>query len=89
MTDEKKKPEEEISDEQLDDVAGGATVIAGAASQSAGAGAIPDVCMTPNPGRSGIPIPFPNSSGMSGGSDAVTVKGKEGVPEGGPTMGGD
>ena len=49
MTDEKKKPEEdEVGDEQLEDVAGGAITF-------------PNVCLTPAPGGSGIPTPFPNS----------------------------
>jgi hypothetical protein len=48
MTDEKKPEEDVVSDEQLDDVAGGAITF-------------PNVCVTPAPGGSGIPTPFPNS----------------------------
>ena len=64
MTDEKRKPEEdEVGDEQLEDVSGGAAIITGAAKGSGEAGAIPDVMQTPDPGGSGIPIPFPNVGG--------------------------
>ena len=60
MTDEKKR-EDEISEEELEDVAGGAISVTGAAKGSSEAGAIPDVMQTPGGGGSGIPIPFPNS----------------------------
>ena len=64
MTDEKKKPEEdEVGDEQLEDVAGGATVFANAAMGGPESGAIPPAMGTPNQGGSGIPIPFPNIGG--------------------------
>jgi hypothetical protein len=76
MTDEKKKPEEdEVGDEQLEDVAGGATVFANAAMGGPESGAIPPVMGTPN-GGSGIPIPFPNSSMGGTGSKAVKIAGE-------------
>ena len=88
MTDEKKR-EDKISEEELEDVAGGAVSVTGAAKGGSEAGAIPDVMQTPSPGGSSIPIPFPNSSGMDVGSGAVTTEGKGLVPEGSPTMSGD
>ena len=64
MTDEKKKPEEdEVSDEQLDGVAGGATVFANAAMGGPESGAIPPAMGTPSPGGSVVPIPYPNTAG--------------------------
>ena len=72
MTDEKKKPEaDEVSDEQLEDVAGGMFV----ASQKSGGTSFgfPDVCKTPSP-LGPIPIPYPNiakSSDTSKGSKTI------------------
>jgi hypothetical protein len=47
LTDEKKKPEEEVSEEELEDVAGGAFDI-------------PDVTLSPPGGAGIVPIPYPN-----------------------------
>ncbi len=81
MTEEKKKPEEdEVSEQQLEDVAGGATVVPGAPDLGS---AIPDVCKTPAPGGSVLPIPYPNSGGdISGGGDLPDVPDSM-KPEGG------
>ena len=84
MDDKKKTDTDEVADEQLEDVSGGATVIAGAASQTAGAGAIPDVCMTPAPGGTSIPVPYPNTGTGAGDTspDSKVV-----VPDGGGDSG--
>lgn len=83
MTEDKKNPEsDEVADEQLDDVAGGATVIPGSAKTGAGGGAIPDVCMTPG-GGSAIPTPYPNT-----GDTGSTEPNKKVKVSGGNEMGG-
>ncbi len=91
MTDEKMKPDEDgVTDEQLEDVSGGATIIPGAAKGAGGGIVIPDVCQTPAPGGSGIPTPFPNSGLDSGsGSKAVKNAGGEMGLDAGPIPGGD
>jgi hypothetical protein len=61
MTDEKKKPEEdEVTEEQLEHVAGGLTV--SATGQDAQSQSTPptDVCKTPPPPSSFVPSPYPN-----------------------------
>jgi len=67
MTD-KKKPDDEISEEDLQDVAGGATVVPGAPDLGGG---VPDV-MLPAPGGSSIPSPYPNI-GHSDGQPSTKV----------------
>ncbi len=81
MTEEKKKPaEDEVSEEQLEDVAGGATVVPGAPDLGS---AIPDVLQTPAPGGSVLPLPYPNSGSAADGPSKDVEFGSGGTTEGG------
>ena len=73
MTDEKKKPAaDEVSDEQLEDVAGGFFV---ASQKSAGTSfGFPDVCKTPV-APTPIPIPYPSTGGSDDSGTKVKVDG--------------
>ena len=70
MTDEKKKPEEgELSEEQLDDVAGG---MFPAGQKTGGLSVSPiDVCKTPTPVVP-VPMPYPNVADGSDGTETTT-----------------
>jgi hypothetical protein len=60
MTDEKRKLEEELNEEELEDVSGGATGITGAAMGGSESGALPPTMGTSSPGGS---VRFPNTTG--------------------------
>ena len=79
MTDEGKKPDtDEISEENLGEVSGGATVFGNASGSSSGGSAIPptDICMTPS-GNASIPVPYPNVAGDGDGGTETPVKTKK------------
>ena len=82
MTEEEKKPDEdEVSEEQLEDVAGGATIVPGAPDLG---GAIPDIAKTPAPGGvGGIPTPYPNVGSAPGGPSKDVDFGSGATTEGG------
>jgi hypothetical protein len=76
MSDENRKPgADELSDEEMKDVAGGmfpATTKTGGASLSG-----PDICKTPA-APSPVPIPYPNVTGI--GDDTATKVNADGNP---------
>ncbi len=59
MTEEKKKPEDEVSEEELENVAGGLTVSANSAEVQSQSKPPPDVCMVPPPPAPFVPAPYP------------------------------
>ena len=66
MTDDKKKPEDEVSEEELEDVSGGATVFANAGLGSPETGGIPPARLPGSgAGPGGIPGPLPSSGGTN------------------------
>ena len=82
MTDEKKKPEDELNEEELENVSGGATGITGAAMGGSESGALPPTIGTSSPGGSFNPSPYPNpAGGDTSNADGPTTDSPNNLPD--------